>query len=196
MAKKKAKTSSTGASAPKRVYRLLVALAAGPVTEEFQKDNPKVVRVIIIRGNQSLAKLHDAIFDAMDRVDEHMYEFQVGGREPLDPRALRYVLPEMRSGPFSSRDSNLGGGVSRTKIDALDLAVGDAFFYWFDYGDEWWHVIEVKAIYEEGAQAGNAGTDADEMKGALKGRHPRVIERIGESPPQYPDWEDEDEEDD
>jgi hypothetical protein len=50
------------------------------------------------------------------------------------------------------------------------------FAYWFDYGDDWWHRIDVVRIADE----------------APKGKYPRVTERVGESPPQYPDWEEED----
>ena len=25
----------------------------------------------------------------------------------------------------------------------------DAFFYWFDFGDDWWHQIDVRAIRDE-----------------------------------------------
>src|SRR4051794_8445343 len=75
-----------------RLYTLEVFLIGGPVTQKFAKRNPVVSRTILIRGDQSLEDLHHAIFDAFGREQEHMYEFQFGER-PMDPNALRYVLP-------------------------------------------------------------------------------------------------------
>ena len=54
-------------------------------------------------------------------------------------------------------------------LDSLGLSEGDRFGYWFDFGDDWWHQINVEAI---------------EAK-APSGKFPRVTKRIGKSPPQY-----------
>ena len=75
-----------------RLYTLEVFLLSGPITEKFAKKNPVISRTIQIRGDQTLEDLHHAIFDAFDRWDEHMYEFQFG-KGPMDPKAPRYVLP-------------------------------------------------------------------------------------------------------
>jgi len=84
----------------KRLYELEVCLFSGQVSEKFAEANPVVSRTIQIRGNQTLQDLHTAIFDAFDRFDEHMYEFQIGGKKPMDPEADRYVLPVMLDGPY------------------------------------------------------------------------------------------------
>ena len=75
-----------------RLYTLEVFLLSGPIAEKFAKKNPVISRTIQIRGDQTLEDLHHAIFDAFDRWDEHMYEFQFG-KGPMDPKAPRYVLP-------------------------------------------------------------------------------------------------------
>ncbi|HSW47138.1 MAG TPA: plasmid pRiA4b ORF-3 family protein [Phycisphaerae bacterium] len=159
------------------MYELEVCLLAGPVDEEFVEDNPVVSRTIRIRGTQTLEQLHDAIFKAFDRWDEHMYEFQVGGKGPMDRKARRYTLGHEKG--ISGGGEKGAGLVSRAAIDSLGLKVGDAFGYWFDFGDDWWHQINVKAIQDE-----NSG-----------GKYPRCTDKVGKSPPQYPDLDDEDEED-
>lgn len=68
------------------------------------------------------------------------------------------------------------GDVTHTAIGSLGLKVDDTFGYWFDFGDDGWHQINVVAIADE----------------APRGRYPRVIKRAGASPPQYADWEEED----
>jgi hypothetical protein len=172
---KKRATKTT--QSDKKVYTLEVFILTGPLTESFVKKNEVVSRTIKILGGQTLEDLHDAIFDAFDREDEHLYEFQIGGKRPMDQKARRYVHsalmddPEPKGGP--------AGDVKYTMIDSLGLRVDDFFGYWFDFGDDWWHQINVIAIDET----------------AMRGKFPKVVKRIGESPPQYADWDDENEED-
>jgi len=158
-----------------RLFTLEVALIGGPVTEEFGDENPVVSRTIEIRGDQTLEDLHYAIFDAFDRDDEHLYEFQVGGKGPMDPKARKYVLRGEFDSPIPG-SRKPAGDMTRTSVGSLDLKVDDAFGYWFDFGDDWWHQINVVAIQDE----------------APEGTYPRVTKRVGASPPQYPNWDEED----
>jgi hypothetical protein len=166
-AKKPANKVVTSARSGQRLYTLEVVLISGPVTGSFARKNPLVARTIQIRGDQTLEDLHHAIFKAFDREEEHMYEFQVGGKGPMDPQARRYVLPGVVDEPVSDRKP--AGDVTRTTIGSLGLKVADAFGYLFDFGDDWWHQINVVAIEDA----------------APRGRYPRVTKRVGESPPQY-----------
>jgi hypothetical protein len=156
----------------KRVYTLEVCLIEGPVAEDFVKQNPTISRTIEIRGSQTLQHLHRAIFDAFDREEEHMYEFQFG-TGPHDQSGDRYVLPIEFNDPFDA-DSQATGDLTETTIASLHLEVGRAFGYWFDFGDNWYHQIDVVAIGE-----------AEPRR-----RYPRIVTRVGESPPQYPPLED------
>jgi len=157
-----------------RLFTLEVCIISGPMTEKLIKKNKAICRTIQIRGDQTLEDLHYAIFDAFDREDQHMYEFQVGGKGPMDPKARRYVL----SGPFESPmpgSPRAAGDVTRTSIGSLGLKKGDAFGYWFDFGDDWWHQINVVAIDNK----------------VPPGKYPKVAKRVGQSPPQYADLEEE-----
>jgi hypothetical protein len=131
-----------------------------------------IARTIQIRGDQTLQDLHYAIFEAFDREEQHMYEFQIGGKRPMDPKARRYVLPSALMQDLGP-ERKPAGDVKHTTIESLGLKVGGAFGYWFDFGDDWWHQINVRAIEET----------------SHHGAFPKVIQRIGESPPQYPDWD-------
>ncbi len=146
------------------------------MTEEFLKRNPIISRTIEIRGDQTLEQLHQAIFVVFDREEEHMYEFRFG-EGPQDPDAPRYVLPFALDDP-DDEDDRAAGVVTGTTIDSLGLTVGRAFGYWFDFGDNWYHQIDVMAV---GGATPKVG-------------YPRMVARVGESPPQYADFEDEDEE--
>jgi hypothetical protein len=156
-----------------RLFVLEVFIIGGPMTAKFLKKNKVVSRTIQIRGDQTLEDLHYAIFDTFDREDEHLYEFQVGGKGPMDPKAKKYVLHMAMDGPFGDKEP---AGTVNAAIGSFGLQKGDAFGYWFDFGDDWWHQINVVAIEER----------------AGRGRCPKVTNRVGKSPPQYVDWEEED----
>lgn len=191
------KHKSAIASGP-ALYKLRVTLVHGPLTQDFLNRNPEVSRTIAIRGDQTLEDLHWAIYDAFDREEAHMYEFQFG-KKPDDRKAKRYVMPEcmaeveatnsflayLREQGLLTQDEEEEEGpedASKTTIGSLPLKTRSSFWYWFDFGDNWWHKVKVVAIENE----------------CPKGKYPKVVERVGESPPQYPNWDDEDydEEDD
>ena len=120
--------------------------------------------MIEIRGDQTLEQLHKAIFDAFDRWnDNHLYEFQFGKRA-FDPNGPRYgILDDSVTDPDY-------GDAATTKLDDLNLKPERLFGYWFDFGDDWFHQINVERI----EQAIPTVT------------YPRVVKRVGKSPPQYP----------
>ncbi len=155
-----------------RLFTLEAFLIDGPMTKAFAKKNKVVSRTIQMFGDQTLENLHDAIFDAFDREDAHMYEFQVSGKGPRDPKARRYVLPMAMEDLFGDKAA---GMVTQTTLGSLGLKVNDAFGYWFDFGDDWWHQINVVAIEKKGG----------------RGKYPKIIQRLGESPPQYVDGDEE-----
>ena len=177
MARRKKPAAKVGQPAEEgsvRLYTLEVFLLSGPITEKFAGKNPVVSRTIQVRGDQTLQDLHHAIFDAFGRWEEHMYEFQFGKRQ-MDPKARRYVLPNALEIQKGQPNPPIGR-VDETTLDSLDLKVSDRFGYWFDFGDDWWHQINVEAVEEK----------------TLRGKYPRVTKRVGKSPPQYADL-DEDE---
>ncbi len=152
-----------------RLYTLDVFIISGPISDKFAKKNPVISRTIQLRGDQTLEELHHAIFAAFGRSDDHMYEFQFG-KGPMDPKSPRYVLPD----DFESErgDKNPPAGrVDQTTVGSLELQVGRSFGYWFDFGDNWWHQINVEAIEDQ----------------VPEGKFPRVTKQEGKNPPQYTD---------
>jgi hypothetical protein len=152
--------TATALAPPANLYVLSVFLIGGPVSERFA--NKVVSRTIEIRGDQTLEELHRAIFEAFDRFDDHLYEFQLGKR-PFDPQGPNYGIPDLHERKKGCGDAR------KTTLDALDLKPDRVFGYRFDFGDEWFHQIDVERI----EQAIPTVT------------YPRVIKRLGKSPPQY-----------
>ncbi|MDO9538198.1 MAG: hypothetical protein Q7J68_07760 [Thermoplasmata archaeon] len=150
-----------------KVYTLAVYVIGGPVAKEF--DEKEISRTIQIRGTQTLENLHCAIFCAFDRWEEHLYEF-ILGKGPDDRSAIYSSHAYLADWGYGDEEM---GDVADTAIDSLGLKVDRAFGYRFDFGDEWVHQINVVAINEE----------------AGEGKYPKIIKRVGKSPPQYPDIE-------
>ena len=141
----------------------------------------RIWRRIAVRSDQTLDDFHEAIFDAFDRDDEHLYSFfflPPGSRG----RAAFRDAPEYTH-PYNAEEGDLFGdrpldNAAETPLRKLGLVPRQRFQYLFDFGDEWWHEVTVER------------TDAP----VEEGEYPRVLERRGESPPQYPETdEDEDE---
>ena len=153
------------------LFTFEVTLTDGPMTEEFCAANQQVSRTIVLPGKATLAKLHEAIFKAFDRSDPHLYEFQIGGILLLGKDALHYIMPEATVAELGSTARDAGV----TSIDSLSLKEGSIFLYRFDFGDDWIHRIKVTSI--------NIGPTVP------VDQYPKIINRIGASPPQYPNWD-------
>ena len=152
------------------LYTLEVTLTGGPITEAFLRRNPVVSRTLQIRGNQTLQDLHWAIYKAFDRDEDHLFEFQIGGKGASGRGARLYQAKgwvQDLMGESPSADA------SRTKIGSLGLKTRQAFRYWFDFGDDWMHRVKVVSIEDK----------------APPGKFPRETARVGKSPPQYPDFD-------
>ncbi len=67
--------------------------------------------------------------------------------------------------------------VRKVTIDELNLRARKKFLYLFDYGDEWRFSVQVDKINK----------DAPEDV-----KYPRIVEQVGKPPPQYPNWDEED----
>lgn len=145
---------------PANLYVLSVFLLGGSLGAKFA--NKEISRMIEVRGDQTLEQLHDAIFKAYDRWDEHLYEFQFG-KGPFDPDGPNYGIPSSPGGKEGDRDAR------HTTLDYLNLKPNRVFGYWFDFGDDWYHQVVVERIEQAIPTVS----------------YPRVIKRRGKSPPQY-----------
>jgi len=125
------------------------------------KNNPDIWRIIDIKENQMLSSLHKAIFKTFDRTEEHKYSFFLSNK-PYD-----------KESEFTSPGSDTTGETklaTRVRIDSIALYGGPKFLYLFDYGDDWWHEVELIGVTQRVTRAS----------------YPRVVKKQGKSPLQYP----------
>ena len=139
--------------------------------------NRRIYRTIEIFENQSLADLHDSIFEAFDRVDERFYSFFPTGK-PVKNTLYIYDYPEITH-PMNLE--NISGFAHKKRYDAeklkireLNLDEKDKFYYLFDFKDEWWHELTVLKIEDASGPAG----------------YPKITKKVGDSPELYPDYDD------
>ena len=118
-------------------------------------------RHIQISKSETLYRLHKAIIQAFDFDDDHEHAFF------MDNKCWSRNAPF-----FSCKVGNANKLTKRTKLNELSLKKGDQFKYLFDFGDEW--VFQCKVLREV-----DAPTDI-----------PGIIRSVGESPEQYPSFED------
>jgi hypothetical protein len=147
------------------VYALKVALT----------DNKSIWRRIAIRSDQTLDDLHAVIFRAFDRFDEHLYSFHLQPvflqRGPYRHRDnVEFTSPVMIE-EATSMDGHEVRDASETTIGSLELVVQGKLYYLFDFGDSWWHELTVEQV-QQPVEA--------------RRRYPFVLEKYGNSPPQYP----------
>jgi hypothetical protein len=146
------------------VYSIKVALMG----------NKRIYRKIAIRGNHTLNDLHEAVFYAFDREEEHMYSFFFPASATKSKRVIMNSPEFSPSDPWGSPTVNGETDTAETTISSLGLTVKQKFYYLFDWGDEWWHELTFE---------GECSTEVNSL--------PVVTVKKGESPPQYPDFEDE-----
>ena len=136
----------------------------------------KIYRIIRILGNQTLDTLHNIIFAAFNREEEHLYSFYMT-KKATKSYNTRYKAPEYTSdySGFSTAsifDPGRKSGSAKEIIDALQLKENDVFYYLFDFGDSWWHEVTLLSIAE-----------TDNAKG-----YPKIVKKAGRSPKQYPEF--------
>ena len=130
----------------------------------------RVWRRIEIQGDQTLHDLSYAILDAFDFEDFlHLYSFFMSGE--VGDLSSEYVSPDYFEG------SNLWQEEKRSadevKVCSLGLKPRQRFLYLFDYGDDWRFEVQFMGR-------------VDSKEGAT---YPRITDRRGDSPPQYPEDE-------
>lgn len=141
---------------------------------------PGVYRIIEVTENCTFDALHDVIFTAFDRYDAHLYSFFMTLDDTQQIRKI-YKSPEITH-PMNVEDI-MGFGKTKqasdkTRIGDVGLGEKDVFHYLFDFGDDWWHRIRVQKVQETKSNR----------------KFIKVIKSVGESPLQYPDYDDEYEE--
>ena len=124
---------------------------------------PEIWRDIELAEDQTLEDLHLMIQQAYEWWDDHLYSFFLSG-QAWD-----------RASEIGSPWSDTGLHTHQVQMDQLDLQLGQKFLYYFDYGDS--HEFDVTLLTKKPTETA--------------GQYPKIVGRQGQSPPQYPDYDEE-----
>lgn len=126
------------------------------------------VRVIEIESNASFLQLHEAIQEAVDFDNDHLFQFYLGRH----PDQYAYII----GGEPSWNGYNPVNRYRKISLSSIwPLPKDYNLYYLFDFGDNWVFQINKTRHKDKVAQAGI--------------KYPRVTEAKGKNPVQYPDWE-------
>jgi hypothetical protein len=130
---------------PAPTYELLVFLDG---------TEPLIWRRLLVPGNANLGWLHAVFQVAMGWTNSHLHQFICGEHQYADPKA---ELKQYEGDPRVLDEHKV------TLIEALG-ATPQGFFYEYDFGDSWEHVVTVEKILP--AEASAASTKAVCLGGA------------------------------
>jgi hypothetical protein len=128
-----------------------------------------VRRSLALLGEQQLTDLHEALQAAFGWGDDHLYTFWLGGAFWAQDGS-EYAHPWHAAEPDHLMPGEAPPRSAAISLDRLGLEAGQRIAYVFDFGDEWRVTLTLRAI---GADDG--------------GRYPRLVELVGDAPPQYED---------
>ncbi|MEO5626582.1 MAG: plasmid pRiA4b ORF-3 family protein [Dokdonella sp.] len=101
---------------------------------------PTVVREVLVPSTLRLDRLHAVIQTAMGWGDVHMHEFIVGTLR--DGERFGTPTPDVFAVGSPTRNEK------KFTLRQAAPAKGSKFVYWYDFGDDWYHDISVKAVVE------------------------------------------------
>ncbi len=150
-------------SKPTEIYQLKIVLIRMG-SDEMEEE---ISRIIEIGDKQTLYDLHLNIQHLFDWDNDHMFSFYLGGE--LFDRDNEYSANPVGEHVLSSYGKQ-SKSAAECELRDLDLSMGFAFWYLFDYGDELIHKVTVEKMREiEPEESG----------------FPKLINRKGNAPPQY-----------
>jgi hypothetical protein len=133
------------------------------------QDAKDLWRRIELRGDQTLHDLHLGIQETFGFGDDHLYSFFLSNK--AWDSASEYASP------FRELEEHEDERDAMYRLAEIPLKPRKRFLYLFDYGDDWRFSVTTEAIVPDGVVKGT--------------RYPRVTERYGEAPAQYPTWDEE-----
>ena len=135
---------------------------------ELQDLPHKVIRKILVPEDITMFQLHMVFQESVGWFNAHLFEFS-------DAK----VRSQIRVGILDEFDDEFGGFGLAPKQDAFKILLKDSyllengakpFWYWYDFGDDWWHRITFLK---------NSKKDQEQYQGV-----PLCIEAKGKCPPE------------
>jgi hypothetical protein len=111
---------------PVQIYQLKITLS---------EIYPPIFRILQIKSNASLDKLHDYVQGVMGWTNSHLHEFLIKGRVFQD---VSHIYEPQEPDVLNERRHRLNNLVKE----------GETFKYIYDFGDDWTHEITLEKVIE------------------------------------------------
>jgi hypothetical protein len=104
------------------------------LTIALDEVEPRIWRRVEIPASYRLDELHRALNATMGWLDYHLHEFRIGD--------FRYGAPDVDMSAMGDRT------LPEENIVIGDLARAGTkrFGYWYDFGDDWWHTVDIQSL--------------------------------------------------
>lgn len=115
----------------------IVPMYPDPLKLKVHLEHTDVYRIVLVPADINMLQLHLVFQEAMGWEMAHLFQFS----DKKMNESVRAVLP------MPEDDFGFGGGVEEVKADKIHLVDFEEitnhkpFWYWYDFGDDWWHKI-------------------------------------------------------
>jgi len=105
---------------------------------DLEGTKPPVWRRLVLPGDWSLPRVHEAIQIAMGWSDSHLHRFRTGASYNSPHFVTRFDVDDGEDGILEDD----------VRLDQVITGVGDRLWYEYDFGDSWDHVIKVEKVLD------------------------------------------------
>lgn len=140
-------------------------VATYQVRIDLKGARPPCWRRLELASDLMLDELHAVLQAAFAWFDGHTHQFAAGGTSFYHPDSEQYFTED------DLDDGDEGIAEKDVRLDELLVEIGDRFFYLYDFGDDWEHVIRLEAVLPRQPGAPRAV--------CIKGRRPSPPEDCG-----------------
>lgn len=125
---------SLRSSVPNAVAAIPPSTLAEPVVYQvrvwLRGISPMIWRRLLVRGDSTLADLHETLQLALGWTDTHLHRFRIHGREFAVPRDGAALLDDAR----------------QVRLSQFGFRLRERFLYEYDCTDAWQHEVRIEAI--------------------------------------------------
>ncbi|MGV9925208.1 plasmid pRiA4b ORF-3 family protein [Nocardia rhamnosiphila] len=144
---------------------------SAPVTYRIRIDlqhaKPPTWRRVDVASDMFLDELHEVIQATFNWYNCHLHQFASSGGHFAEDA-------ELYLSPYQVEEGDPGVPEGQVRLDEVLVDAGDAMSYWYDFGDDWMHVLKLEAVLPRDDDAPRARCTA--------GRRPSPAEDCGGIP--------------
>lgn len=100
-------------------------------------SQPLIWRRFQVQDTYRMDRFHQVIQITMGWDNKHLHEFQI------DQRRIGMIFGDMDDFEGENLEDE-----NKLYLKDLRLKAGDRFGYWYDFGDDWRHILEVEEVME------------------------------------------------